>query len=155
MGYDMKSQTETSDLLKCLNCGAEIPSDSRYCLRCGIEVPGKAIPLHVPDPEDNPHSIILFALSFAMFFFSLVPIMLGYIDGALLMIGAGVVLIIIAFLNMNASRKHAEIVAERLERTAERMQKTAAEMTAHIKCPYCGALNPRNALRCGNCGATL
>ncbi|MEM4264611.1 MAG: zinc ribbon domain-containing protein [Thermoplasmata archaeon] len=151
----MKPQAETSDIVKCLNCGAEIPGDSRYCLRCGIEVPGKAIPQHVPDPDKNPQSMILFALSFAMFFFSLIPIIMGYWDGALLMVGAGVVLIIIAFLNMNASRRHAEIIAERMERTAERMQKAAAEMNAQLKCPYCGALNPRSALRCGNCGATL
>jgi len=141
--------------LNCLNCGAEIPDESRYCLSCGIEVPGKTIPHRVPDTERNPFTMILFALSFAMFFFTLIPIIIGSWEGALLMIVAGTVLLIVAFLNINASRKHAEKVAEQLERTAERMQKAAAESTVKLKCRYCGALNDRSALRCGNCGATL
>ena len=141
--------------MKCLNCGAEIPEASRYCLSCGIEVPGKAIPQRVPDPERNPQSFVLFALGFAMFFFSFIPIILGSWEGAALLVAAGIVMLIIAFLNINASRKHAEKVAEQLERTAERMQKAAAEQTARIKCRYCGALNDRNALRCANCGSTM
>lgn len=141
--------------MKCLNCGAEIPDASRYCLSCGMEVPGKAIPQHVPDPERNMNSFVLFALAFAMFFFSLVPMILGSMDGALLLIAAGIVLAVIALLNINASRKHAEKVAEQLEKTAERMQKAAAEANARLKCRYCGALNDRNAPRCVNCGGTL
>ncbi len=141
--------------MKCLNCGAEIPEASRYCLSCGMPVPGKAIPQHVPDTERNPNTFVLFALAFALFFFSFIPIMLGSMEGAALLVLAGIVLAVIALVNVNASRKHAEKVAEQLERTAERMQKAAAEANARLKCRYCGALNDRNAVRCVNCGGTL
>jgi len=141
--------------LKCFNCGAEIPEASRYCLSCGMEVPGKAIPQRIPDPEKNMTYFVLFALAFAMFFFALIPVILGSWEGAALLVVAGIALAIIALLNVNASRRHAEKVAELQEKTAERMQKAAAEANARLKCRYCGALNDRNAPRCVNCGGTL
>lgn len=144
------------DDLRCPNCGADIPDDSRFCLGCGKEMPGKSLPEQAPeDSEPSVSSMMLFALSFMIFFFAIVPIILGSWEGGCLMIAAGVVLVIIAFLNLNASRKHAEKIAEQRERAAERMQRAAELANVKIKCRYCGALNDRSALKCESCGATL
>jgi len=98
---------------------------------------------------------MLFALSFMLFFFSLVPIIMALWVGAILMDAVGLALVIVAFLNLNASRKHQEKVAEEMEKAAEHMQKAAEESLVKIKCRYCGAINDRSALKCESCGATL
>jgi len=141
--------------MKCANCGTELPEDSRFCLRCGNEVPGAEQPAEAEDSEFSVSSMMLFAIAFIMFFFSLVPMFLDSWEGMLLMDAIGVVVIIVAFLNLWASRKHEERLAEQREKTAERLQKAREASMVKIKCRYCGALNERTALKCESCGATL
>jgi predicted nucleic acid-binding Zn ribbon protein len=141
--------------MRCVNCGTEIPEASRFCLSCGEEVPGAVQPRKDKDSEFNLPSMMLFALAFMMFFFSMVPMFLGYMEGMLLMDGVGVGIVVVALINLWLSRRHEEREAERREMAAERMEKARAEAMAKLKCRYCGALNDRSAMRCEACGATL
>lgn len=141
--------------MKCANCGTELPEDSSFCLRCGNEVAGGRQASESDDSDFSISSMMLFAIAFILFFFSLVPMFLDSWEGMLLMDAIGVVVIIVAFLNLWASRKHEERVAEQRERAAERMLKAKEASMVKIKCRYCGALNERTALKCESCGATL
>jgi hypothetical protein len=141
--------------MKCNNCGTELPEASRFCLRCGKETVWEA-----PSKEDdgsnfNIFSIMLFALAFMLFFFSMIPMFLDSWEGAVLMDSVGVVVVIIAFINLWSTRRQAERAAERREQAAERMLKAQQEAMAKLKCRYCGALNDHSALKCETCGATL
>jgi len=135
------------DTLKCQACGAEIPDVSRFCLSCGKEVPPpKSVPAEerkpaVPDPDPNGHAMICFALSFMMFFMTLVPIFLGLWAGAGILAGIGVFLVLVGCLILRSGRRQAEEIRE--------------SALVKVKCRYCGSLNAPDALRCCSCGATL
>jgi len=141
--------------MKCTNCGTEIPEASRFCLSCGEEMPGAVRPRKESESEFNLPSMMLFALAFMMFFFSLIPMFLEYFDGMLFMDAVGVGIVVVAIVNLVLHRRHEEREAERMERAAERMERARAEAMAKLKCRYCGALNERTAMKCESCGATL
>jgi len=129
--------------LRCPHCDAEIPDVSRFCLSCGKEVPPpKEIPAQAQsDPNPSAHAMILFALSFMVFFFMLVPMFLGMLLGAALMAGIGCVMVVAGALVLRSNRKHIE--------------KAEEEKAIKVKCRYCGSLNDQHALKCYSCGATL
>ena len=129
--------------MKCENCGAEVPEVSRFCLSCGKEIPPpkKVESPQQQDPDPNGYAMICFALSFMMFFFALVPIVLGLWIGAVIMAAAGIVLVLVGFLIFRTGKKHIE--------------KMEDEPVVKLKCRYCGSLNDEAALRCEACGATL
>lgn len=129
--------------MKCPHCGAEIPDVSRFCLSCGKETPPpkQVTPQTESNPDPSGHAMLLFALSFMMFFFMLVPIFMGVLLGAVLMAGIGCVLILAGVFVLRSNRKHIEKIAE--------------EKIIKVKCRYCGSLNDPDALRCISCGATL
>jgi hypothetical protein len=130
-------------LLKCPDCGAEIPDVSRFCLSCGKSIPA---PKEVPaqqneDPDPNGFSMILVALSFMLFFFAIVPVIFRLWIGAGLMIGAGIVMVVVAVMMIRSNKKEIE--------------KEHEEASIRVKCQYCGTLNTQTAERCDSCGATL
>jgi len=129
--------------LKCTHCGAEIPDVSRFCLSCGKDVPPpKQVTEHIDsNPDPDGHAMLLFALSFMVFFFMLVPIFMGILLGAALMAGIGCVMIAAGVFVLRSNRKHIEKIAE--------------EKAIKVKCRYCGSLNDQDELKCGSCGATL
>jgi uncharacterized membrane protein YfcA len=81
-------------------------------------------------------------LAFMMFFFAILPIVLGSWIGAALMMGVGVIMVIIGFLMWWASRKPV-------------VQKEPERPKVKLKCRYCGKLADEDATRCDSCGATL
>jgi ribosomal protein L40E len=93
------------------------------------------------DPDPNGFAMLFFGLSFMMFFFALVPIILGFWIGAAVMAGIGMALVGIG-LHMIRTNKRAIEVAKQ-------------EAMAKIKCRYCGSLNDQKAERCFSCGADL
>ena len=139
--------------MKCVNCGTELPEASQFCFKCGFEM--QAEPAESGGSDFNVSSMMLFALAFILFFFSIVPMFLGSWDGMLLMIAGGVVVVVVAIVNLWASNRHEEREAEIRDRAAERREKARAEAMIRIRCRYCGALNERTALKCESCGATL
>ena len=130
--------------VKCSNCGAEVPEVSRFCLSCGKEIPPpkKADAPEADEDNINVPSIVLFMLAFMIFFFAILPIVLGSWIGAALMMGVGVILVIVGFLMWRASRKPV-------------VQKEPERPKVKIKCRYCGTLHNEDATRCVSCGATL
>ena len=141
--------------MKCTNCGVEIPESSRFCLKCGEEIRDGERPSKSREHEFNLPSMMLFALAFMMFFFSILPMFLGYIEGMLFMDAVGVGILVVALVNLWLSRRHEEREAELEDKAEERRQKAREQAMAKIKCRYCGALNERTALKCESCGATL
>ncbi len=128
--------------MKCPNCGADIPDISRFCLSCGKEVPPpKQLPADDDDSDSLGITMLLVALSFMMFFFMLVPIILGLWIGAGLMAGIGCALVLAGVYVFRSNKKHVERMQER--------------RNAKVKCRYCGSLNEQTALKCDSCGATL
>ncbi len=129
--------------MKCPGCGAEIPEVSRFCLSCGRSIPP---PKEVPSPEnDDPDpsgfSMVLIGLSFMVFFFAIVPVIFQLWIGAGLMIGAGIVMVVVAVMMIKSNKKE---IAKKHE-----------EALVRVKCQYCGSLNVQDAERCDSCGATL
>lgn len=141
--------------MKCAKCGTEIPEASRFCLSCGEAMSEDAKRDSSDDSEFNPSSILLIALAFMMFFFSLVPMFLGYLDGMIIMDVVGVAILVFAVINLWMSRRHEEREAELRDKAAERILKAKIEAEARVKCRYCGAPNDRTSVRCEACGATL
>lgn len=129
--------------LKCPNCAAEIPDVSRFCLSCGKEVPApKQVPTPQPiDPDPNGYAMLMFGLSFMMFFFALVPIFLGLWIGAFLMAAIGLLLVASGIYMLRSNKRQ--------------IQKMREETSAKIKCRYCGMLNDQAARKCESCGAAL
>lgn len=129
--------------MNCPDCGAEIPEVSRFCLSCGKPVPPpKQLPAQqAADPDPSAHAMMLFGLSFMMFFFTLVPIFLGLWIGALLMAVIGMSLVGAGVFVLRSNKQH-----------IEKVQMAAA---VKIKCRYCGMLNAKDAGKCDSCGATL
>ena len=129
--------------MKCQNCGAEVPEVSRFCLSCGREIPPPQ-KVEVPeqhDPDPSGHAMLCFALSFMLFFFALVPILLGLWIGALMMFSVGIIPLIIGFLIIRSGKRPVEKIEEK--------------PVVKLKCHYCGSLNDQSSLRCEACGATL
>lgn len=93
------------------------------------------------DPDPNGFAMLFFGLSFMVFFFSLVPIVLGFWIGAVVMACIGMALVGIG-LHMIRTNKRAIETAKQ-------------EATIRVKCRYCGSLNDPKAERCASCGATL
>lgn len=85
--------------------------------------------------------MLLFGLAFMIFFFAIVPIILGLWIGAALMMAVGLVLVIVGYRMVKSNKAEIE----------ERRQ----EASIRIKCRYCGSLNGQESDRCGSCGATL
>ena len=141
--------------MKCSNCGIEVPDTSRFCLGCGKDITGKAPPQGEEDSSFNIYSMLLLSISFMMFFFSLIPLFIGEWVGAVLMDSVGVLMVVVALINIWSSRKHAEKLAQQRQEAEERMQKAREAALAKIKCRYCGGLNDHSALKCETCGATL
>jgi len=132
--------------VKCQNCGADVPEVSRFCLSCGKEIPPPQ-KIEIPVEEDDGPSvgaILCFGLSFMLFFFGLVPILLGSWEGAALMFAVGTIPVIIGFLIIRAEKK---------PRVIEKPSKP--EPVVKLKCHYCGSLNDQTSNRCEACGATL
>ncbi len=138
--------------MKCQNCGADIPDVSRFCLSCGKEIPPPmVVPVQgqqspepqapEPDPDPNGYSMLLFGLSFMMFFFALAPLFLGLWIGAAMMMGVGLVLVAVGYNMLRSNRRE---IAKKQELAS-----------AKIKCRYCGTLNDQQAQRCDACGAGL
>jgi len=129
--------------MKCPNCGADIPEISRFCLSCGKEIPApkQVPPQQQSDPDPNGYAMLLFGLSFMMFFFSLAPIFMGLWLGALLMSGIGCLLVATGIYLLRSNK--------------EQIEKMREEAAVKVKCRYCGGLNEQSALRCGSCGAAL
>lgn len=129
--------------MRCPNCDAEIPDVSRFCLSRGREIPPPKS-IHARDeanPDPQGHAMLLMMLSFMVFFFMLVPILLGLWIGAGLMAGIGCVLVFAGVYLIKSNKAQ-------IERARE-------EKAAKIKCRYCGSLNEQDSLRCESCGATL
>jgi len=93
------------------------------------------------DPDPNGFAMLFFGLAFMIFFFSIVPIVLGLWIGAIVMAVVGLALVGIG-LHMIRTNKRAIETAKQ-------------EAMAKIKCRYCGSLNDQKMERCSSCGADL
>lgn len=129
--------------MKCLNCGAEIPEVSRFCLSCGREVPPpkQAVFEDAHNPDPHGHAMMLFALSFMMFFFAIMPFVLGMWIGGVVMVAVGGLLVFAGLYVLRSNRRQ--------------VVEAKKEAAVRVKCRYCGTLNDQDASRCLSCGAAL
>src|SRR4030067_289130 len=117
--------------MNCPNCGAETPDVPRFCLSCGKAVPPpKQVSVQQQaDADPSVHAMMLFGLSFMMFFFALVPIFMGLWIGAVLMAVIGMSLVGAGVYVLRSNRQHIE--------------KAQMEAAVKIRCRYCGMLNAK------------
>ena len=134
--------SERADL-KCPDCFAEIPDVSRFCLSCGKPIPPPRGVVVEPqtDPDPQGLAMLLFGLSFMMFFFSLAPMFLGLWIGVAALVAAGLAMVTAGYFIIRSGRKE-------IERRREMV-------SAKTKCSYCGVLNDQTASKCEGCGAAL
>ena len=129
--------------MKCTNCGAEIPDASSFCMKCGKEL-AQPQARSSEGFDTSIYPMMLFGLAFMMFFFSLVPMFMELWEGAVLMDGVGILLVVVGLIAFVLGRREAK---EAREETAKSLVK--------VKCRYCGSLNEQDAEKCQSCGATL
>lgn len=86
-------------------------------------------------------AMLLFGLSFMMFFFSLAPMFLGLWIGVAALVAAGIAMVTAGYFILRSGRKE-------IERRRE-------QVSAKTKCSYCGVLNDQTASKCAGCGAAL
>ncbi len=125
--------------MKCPACGSGIPEDSRFCLKCGKDLSPRA---QLPKDEGPElFALMCMGIAFMMFFFSLVPFLMGIWIAGLAMITVGIVLMFAGYRMIRASRRDEVTIIQ--------------QRTVRIRCRYCGTLNEERAERCSSCGASL
>jgi hypothetical protein len=132
--------------MKCPNCGADIPEVSRFCLSCGKDVPPpKEATVEKDDGSDFPvGAIMLYGLAFMMMFFAIMPMVMGFMEGAIAMMAVGAVMVLAGVYIQRMYKKPVVV-----------KQEPKPEKVIKIKCRYCGKLHDPDDERCDSCGATL
>jgi len=89
-------------------------------------------------------AMLLIGMAFMIMFFAIMPIAMGYIEGAIAMFVVGAIMVLAGVYVHRTDKKPVEP-----KKVEEKVVKVK------IKCRYCGRLNEPDEEKCGSCGATL
>lgn len=136
--------------MKCKHCGAELPEEAKFCLSCGRSVDLLVIePVKPPSGSDtDTRAVILLA-------FGIFTMMIGVMMIMPVLLIGGSHIWLLAALPFAVGAVLLAIRYHVLRSYAEKVEELREEVSAKVRCRYCGSLNDQTARKCETCGATL
>jgi len=136
--------------VKCKHCDAELPDEAKFCLSCGRSVDMLVLePVKPPSGSDtDTRAVILLA-------FGIFTMMIGVMMIMPVLLIGGSHLWLLAALPFAVGASLLAIRYYVLHSYAHKVENLREEVSAKVRCRYCGSLNAQAARKCESCGATL